>query len=168
VSVVQHDDICFIPLTEAHFTRYLCPWKFPVDIKDCYIKGYFGERKKGASTVLVHCKDFDRSEFSVNVKLINEFGCHKVLYDTWLALTAEHIASFYSGVTPEPSRAVPASESSKKSSKGVIVSNRKRPAISMIAGSLTVDDDDLPELVPIDKVPDLIEDSDDESIYGRR
>ena len=122
------------------------------------------KRKTGAKTVNIRCSDFDLSEFNVNVKWINKFGCHIYLKEGWKVLTSDDIKSFHGGVTPEPSRVV-SSESLSTSSKGVIISNRKRPVVSVATCALTVDDNEMPELVDYDAFADDTDDEND-SIDG--
>ena len=130
MSEIHDGDVCFIPLTESHFLKYNYPWKLAGEITGHYVKGYFLPRKKGASTFIVRCSDFDLLEFCVNMKWINEFGRFKEKTDAMNVLTAEDIDSFYDGNVPAPSRVLDSNESTKKASKLSVKSTRKHRTVN--------------------------------------
>jgi hypothetical protein len=162
VSEIKAGDICYIPITESHFSSWLHPWKFPVQQTNTYVKGIFREPKKGQQSVLIGADKFDKKEFSVNAAWINTYGYITERRIEMYIVDEADIDKYYAGRTPVPSRIV-----TTNSSKGVFVSSRTPPLIlaPLESSSSSLSASALPSSIDINE-EEYKEENEDNSICG--
>ena len=128
VSDVTSENVCYIPFTDVHFLRWAYPCKFPGKQEFFRVKGYFGDRKKGAQTIPVECRDFDSARFNVSVKWIN--GTEKIRGGKCCTLTRQDIQEHYGDAWPAPSRVIDTSGSSRGN---ILASSTSSVSVSLVA-----------------------------------